>query len=63
MPLAIVGASGSLGFAILKALLDQGLVIASDLILTTSSSAGAQKLQDVALKGAVTRHVNWDDDQ
>ncbi len=63
MPLAIVGASGSLGFAILKALLDQGLVIASDLILTTSSSAGAQKLQDAALKGAVTRHVNWDDDQ
>ncbi|TKA83854.1 hypothetical protein B0A55_00088 [Friedmanniomyces simplex] len=63
MPLAIVGASGKLGFATLTALLDRGLLLASDLILTTSSATGAQKLQDAALKGALIRHVNWDDDQ
>ncbi|KAK1079835.1 hypothetical protein LTR33_006054 [Friedmanniomyces endolithicus] len=63
MPLAIVGASGKLGFATLSALLDHGLLLASDLVLTTSSANGAQKLQDAALKGALIRHVNWDDSQ
>ncbi|KAK0946437.1 hypothetical protein LTR29_002199 [Friedmanniomyces endolithicus] len=61
MPLAIVGASGKLGFATLGALLDHGLLLASNLVLTTSSATGAQKLQDAALKGALIRHVNWDD--
>ncbi|KAK1072845.1 hypothetical protein LTR74_002360 [Friedmanniomyces endolithicus] len=63
MPLAIVGASGKLGFATLSALLDHGLLLASDLVLTTSSANGAQKLQDAAHKGALIRHVNWDDSQ
>ncbi|KAK0257505.1 hypothetical protein LTS09_007552 [Friedmanniomyces endolithicus] len=63
MPLAIVGASGKLGFATLSALLDHGLLLASDLVLTTSSANGAQKLQDAALKGALIRHVNWDESQ
>ncbi|KAK3070832.1 hypothetical protein LTR53_009754 [Teratosphaeriaceae sp. CCFEE 6253] len=60
---AIVGASGKLGFATLNTLLDDGLAVASDIICTTSSASGAEKLQDAALKGALIRHVNWDDDQ
>ncbi|KAK3659485.1 hypothetical protein LTR56_001375 [Elasticomyces elasticus] len=61
--LAIIGASGKLGFATLTSLLDHGLLKASDLVLTTSSPTGEQKLQDAASKGAEIRHVNWDDDQ
>ncbi|KAK4952416.1 hypothetical protein LTR10_009222 [Elasticomyces elasticus] len=61
--LAIIGASGKLGFATLTSLLDHSLIKASDLVLTTSSTTGEQKLQDAASKGAEIRHVNWDDDQ
>ncbi|KAK5695160.1 hypothetical protein LTR97_008666 [Elasticomyces elasticus] len=63
MTLAIIGASGKLGFATLTSLLDHGLIKASDLVLTTSSTNGEKKLQDAASKGAEIRHVNWDDDQ
>ncbi|KAK5693805.1 hypothetical protein LTR17_025008 [Elasticomyces elasticus] len=61
--LAIIGASGKLGFATLTSLLDHNLIAASDLVLTTSSPTGAQKLAPAASQGAEIRHVNWDDDQ
>ncbi|KAK3630888.1 hypothetical protein LTR56_017161 [Elasticomyces elasticus] len=61
--LAIIGASGKLGFATLTSLLDHNLIAPSNLILTTSSTTGEQKLQDAASKGAEIRHVNWDSPQ
>ncbi|KAK4890557.1 hypothetical protein LTR27_010719 [Elasticomyces elasticus] len=61
--LAIIGASGKLGFATLNSLLDHNLAPASDLVLTTSSTTGEQKLSAAASQGAEIRHVNWDSPQ
>ena len=59
--LAIVGASGKLGFATLNALLEHNLLPPSEIICTTSSSAGAKKLAPFAEKGVQVRSANWDD--
>ncbi|KAK5674798.1 hypothetical protein LTS10_012535 [Elasticomyces elasticus] len=61
--LAIIGASGKLGYATLTSLLSHSLIAPSDLVLTTSSTTGEQKLAPAASQGAEIRHVNWDDDQ
>jgi len=61
MVLVIVGASGKLGFATLTSLLDNGY-IASEIVCTTSSDQGAQKLSTFEQKGGCVRRVNWDDD-
>ncbi|KAH9826244.1 NmrA-like family [Teratosphaeria destructans] len=59
--LAIVGASGKLGFASLNALLDHGLMPPHEILCTTSSDAGAQKLKHLEQKGVtIKRGVNWD---
>ncbi|KAK5692331.1 hypothetical protein LTR17_025381 [Elasticomyces elasticus] len=63
MTLAIIGASGKLGYATLTSLLSHNLIAASDLVLTTSSTNGEKKLQAAASKGAEIRHVNWDSPQ
>ena len=62
MILAIVGASGKLGFATLNSLLDNGM-IARDIVATTSSDSGAQKLADAERKGVAVRRVDYDDDE
>ncbi|KAK4499229.1 hypothetical protein PRZ48_009742 [Zasmidium cellare] len=59
--IAIAGASGKLGFATLNALLDYNLVNPSDIVCTTSSDSGAQKLQSAKQKGVEIRSANWDD--
>ncbi|KAF2165552.1 hypothetical protein M409DRAFT_67335 [Zasmidium cellare ATCC 36951] len=59
--IAIAGASGKLGFVTLNALLDHSLVAPSDIVCTTSSDSGAQKLQPAQQKGVEVRSANWDD--
>lgn len=59
--IAIAGASGKLGFATLNALLDYGLVPPTDIVCTTSSQSGAQKLDAARQKGVEIRPANWDD--
>ena len=59
--LAIVGASGKLGFATLNALLDYNLVPAGEMICTTSSDFGAQKLEPLRQKGVQVKRAHWDD--
>ncbi|KAK5124306.1 hypothetical protein LTR85_002009 [Meristemomyces frigidus] len=61
--LAIVGASGKLGFATLTGLLDHKLLPPSEIVCTTSSDSGAAKLKSAQDKGVHIRRVNWDDDQ
>lgn len=61
--LAIVGASGKLGFATLSALLEHNLLPAPQIVCTTSSSSGAQKLESARGKGVEVRSAAWDDDQ
>lgn len=59
--LAIVGASGKLGFATLNALLDHKLIAPEDIVCTTSSSTGAQKLEPARQRGVEVRSAEWDD--
>ena len=59
--LVIVGASGKLGFATLNALLDHNLVPTNEIICTTSSDAGAQKLEPLRQKGVKVKRATWDD--
>lgn len=61
--LVIVGASGKLGFATLNALLDRNLIPSNEITCTTSSEAGAQKLQQAKELGVKIRFANWDDQQ
>lgn len=61
--LVIVGASGKLGFATLNALLDHSLIPAKEIVCTTSSGSGAQKLQAAKDRGVQIRSAGWDDDQ
>ncbi|KAK3054333.1 hypothetical protein LTR09_004601 [Extremus antarcticus] len=58
--LAIVGASGKLGFATLSALLEHKLIPASQIVCTTSSPSGADKLRRLD-KDLQVRSANWDD--
>lgn len=60
MSLAILGASGKLGFATLNALIDHNLLSAKDIVCTTSSDTGAQKLDAARQKGATIRRADWD---
>jgi uncharacterized protein YbjT (DUF2867 family) len=59
--LAIVGASGKLGFATLSALIEHNLLPTTEIICTTSSDAGAKKLAPFVEKGVQIRSANWDD--
>lgn len=61
--LAIVGASGKLGFATLTAILDHRLFQPSDIIVTTSSASGAEKLDPARQKGVEVRNAHWDDEE
>ena len=59
--LAIVGASGKLGFATLNALLNNNLMPPSEIVCTTSSDSGAQKLDSAHQRGVKVLSANWDD--
>ncbi|RMY83503.1 hypothetical protein D0861_07397 [Hortaea werneckii] len=61
--LAIVGASGKLGFATLSALLSNQLLSPSEIVCTTSSDSGTHKLQSLDKQGFQIRRADWDDDQ
>ncbi|RMY25013.1 hypothetical protein D0867_00989 [Hortaea werneckii] len=61
--LAIVGASGKLGFATLSALLSNQLLSPSEIVCTTSSDSGTSKLQSLGKQGFQIRRADWDDDQ
>lgn len=59
--LAIVGASGKLGFATLNALLDHNLLPGNQIVVTTSSEGGKQKLQPLVQKhGIHLREASYD---
>lgn len=60
MSLAILGASGKLGFATLSALLDRDLISPKDIICTTSSDSGAKKLDQARQKGVTIKRADWD---
>ena len=59
--LAIIGASGKLGNATLKALLSEKLVPAQDIICCTSSQAGSETWSALEKTGAQVRHASFDD--
>lgn len=59
--LAIVGASGKLGFATLNALVDNKLVPGDQIVCTTSSDSGEQKLRTLSNHGIQVRRAEWDD--
>ena len=61
--LAILGASGKLGFATLSALLEHGLIPPQDIVCTTSSDSGAARLKAAREKGVHLRRADWDDEQ
>lgn len=60
MSLAILGASGKLGFATLNALIDHNLAAAKEIVCTSSSDSGAQKLDAARQKGAAIKRADWD---
>lgn len=60
--LAIVGASGKLGFATLNAILDNKLLPPADIVVTTSSTSGAQKLEKAQKHGVEVRNAHWDNE-
>lgn len=60
--LAIVGASGKLGFATLTSLLEHNLLHPGAIVCTTSSDSGAHKLEPFRQQGVQIRRANWDDD-
>lgn len=60
--LAIVGASGKLGYATLTSLLEHNLLPASHIICTTSSPSGESKLRALQRTHPFhIRHATWDD--
>ncbi|KAK3720876.1 hypothetical protein LTR37_003539 [Vermiconidia calcicola] len=59
--LAIVGASGKLGFATLTALLDSDMLKPEEIVCTTSSDSGSQKLEAARKRGVQVRRAHWDD--
>lgn len=59
--LFIVGASGKLGSATLHALLEHHLVPADQVVCTTSSDQGEEKLTPSRQAGVQIRRANWDD--
>jgi uncharacterized protein YbjT (DUF2867 family) len=59
--LVIQGASGKLGFATLTSLLEHNLIPPTEITVTSSSSAGAAKLQPAAEKGVKLVSAEWDD--
>lgn len=61
--LAIVGASGKLGFATLNALLDYKLLPGNQIVCTTSTRSGTDKLNALSHHGIHVRSANWDDQQ
>lgn len=61
--LVIVGASGKLGCATLNALLDHNLIPPQEIICTTSSEGGAQKLEQAKGRGVQIKSAQWDDSQ
>src|ERR1700753_3777524 len=58
--LAIVGASGKLGFATLNALVDNNLIPPDESVCTTSSLSGEEKLSSLRERGVQVRLANWD---
>ncbi|KAK3719150.1 hypothetical protein LTR37_004714 [Vermiconidia calcicola] len=61
--LAIVGASGKLGFATLTALLDSDMLKPEEIVCTTSSDPGNQKLEAARKRGVQARRAHWDDQE
>ncbi|TKA28191.1 hypothetical protein B0A50_04162 [Salinomyces thailandicus] len=61
--LAIIGASGKLGYATLSALLSLHLLPAEQVVCTTSSDSGATTLQILNQQGFHIRRADWDSDQ
>ncbi|PNS18008.1 UPF0676 protein [Sphaceloma murrayae] len=60
--LAIIGASGKLAFATLRALLSQNLLPASSIVATTSAtSSSAAQWQKLSSLGVTVRHATFDD--
>lgn len=59
--LAIIGASGKLGYATLQALLHDHLFPASSIICTTSGQPGSQQWTKLANHGVKVRHATFDD--
>jgi len=59
--LVIAGASGKLGFATLTSLLEQNLIPANEITVTSSSAAGAAKLKPATEKGVKLVSAEWDD--
>ncbi|SMY23906.1 unnamed protein product [Zymoseptoria tritici ST99CH_1A5] len=60
--LAILGASGKLGFATLNALLEHNLIPSTSIIVTSSSTSGAEKLKAAQSAGVQLRSASLDDD-
>lgn len=60
--LAIVGASGKLGYATLSALLSQHLINPEEVVCTSSSDSGTAKLQNLNEQGFQIRRADWDSD-
>ncbi|EGP88254.1 unnamed protein product [Zymoseptoria tritici ST99CH_3D1] len=60
--LAILGASGKLGFATLNALLEHNLIPSTSIIVTSSSTSGAEKLKAAQSAGVQLRSASFDDD-
>nr|POF07858.1 quinone oxidoreductase 2 [Quercus suber] len=60
--LAIIGASGKLGFATLTSLVERKLLPTSSILVTSSSSSGAAKLSPYTDAGAQLRRVDFDAD-
>ncbi|KAH0292356.1 NAD(P)-binding protein [Aureobasidium namibiae CBS 147.97] len=59
--LAIIGASGKLGGATLKALLDHNLLPKSQIVCCTSSEPGSNTWTSLEKKGVQVRHASFDD--
>lgn len=61
MTLAIIGASGKLGNATLKALLSENLIPATDIVACTSSQPSSATWLSLEHTGVQVRHANFDD--
>ncbi|SMQ50236.1 unnamed protein product [Zymoseptoria tritici ST99CH_3D7] len=60
--LAILGASGKLGFATLNAILEHNLIPSTSIIATSSSASGAEKLKSAQSAGVQLRSATFDDE-
>ncbi|KAF1353699.1 hypothetical protein BDV97DRAFT_120820 [Delphinella strobiligena] len=61
MTLAIIGASGKLGNATLRALLSENLIPATEIVACTSSQPGSDTWLSLEHAGVQVRHANFDD--